>query len=377
MHLASVVNVHPLPWRRKEKHLPFHPGNSLCQFILDVLLPLSSLLFLSLFTFTCVFFSLSPLFPPLFLCIHNFVQMYTRTQTNTTNNNTKNNNDMDRDVKVVAQSSTSLVVSWKPPPGSERTVTGYYVGYKLIHSLSSSSPSSSSSLGPPASSPAKSISTSASPGREESFAYKTVEASPGKASDEHCVLSGLRRHSKYEVIVQAFNAKGAGPPSDHSEGHTLEFGKRFALTHRKVKVHFYLLPLLLSSVFRVLLLFFLLFSRSRYPRWDGPFAYSLFYWTLTVLDPPEAPSLQIESSTSASLLVTWEAKDTNPILGFYLFHKSEATEWQEVSLPAKSSEYNLTGLSCGRRYHLYLIAFNDAGRGPPSEVISAKTDGSC
>ena len=292
--------------------------------------------------------------------------MYTRTNEQPT---TKNNNDMDRDVKVVAQSSTSLVVSWKPPPGSERTVTGYYVGYKLIHSVSSSSPSSSSSLGPPVSLPSKSISTSASTGREESFAYKTVEASLGKAGDEHCVLSGLRRHSKYEVIVQAFNAKGAGPPSDHSEGHTLEFGKRFALTHRKVKA-------LATYFFPFLSLLTCLFFSSPL-LWL--FSWSIFFLPFIelVLDPPEAPSLQIESSTSSSLLVTWEAKDTNPILGFYLFHKSEATEWQEVSLPAKSSEYNLTGLSCGRRYHLYLIAFNDAGRGPPSEVISAKTDGSC
>ena len=103
-------------------------------------------------------------------------------------------------------------------------------------------------------------------------------------------------------------------------------------------------------------------------------------------------------------------EEPDPITGFYLFHKSESSEWHEVSLPALppvsssssssssasasslsstggststssggggsfSSQFNLTQLSCGRRYHLYLIAFNDAGRGPPSEVISAKTDG--
>lgn len=329
-------------------------------------------LFSTLFVYLYLTFSLLLILllflPFLLLPISLYTQLCSNVHANErTNNNVvhtqkKNNNDMDRDVKVVAQSSTSLVVSWKPPPGSERTVTGYYVGYKLIHSPSSSSPSSSSSLGPPVSSPSKSISTSASTGREESFAYKTVEASLGKAGDEHCLLSGLRRHSKYEVIVQAFNAKGAGPPSDHSEGHTLEFGERFALTHRKVKV-------LTFVLFFVSLSFFTLYPFS--------FPFSSLAFIEPILDPPEAPSLQIESSTSASLLVTWETKDTNPILGFYLFHKSEATEWQEVSLPAKSSEYNLTGLSCGRRYHLYLMAFNDAGRGPPSEVISAKTDGSC
>ena len=94
-------------------------------------------------------------------------------------------------------------------------------------------------------------------------------------------------------------------------------------------------------------------------------------------DPPSVSRLSIGSTSTSSLLLSWEAKESNPINGFYLYHKSESTDWGEVSLPAQTSEYNLTGLSCGRRYHLYLIAFNDAGRGPPSEVISAKTDGSC
>lgn len=67
---------------------------------------------------------------------------------------------------------------------------------------------------------------------------------------------------------------------------------------------------------------------------------------------------------------------SNPISGYYLFHKSESSEWEEVSLPAKMNNYNLTSLSCGKRYQLYLVAYNEAGRGTPSQVISAKTDGS-
>lgn len=98
-------------------------------------------------------------------------------------------------------------------------------------------------------------------------------------------------------------------------------------------------------------------------------------------DPPPAPSVTVSSTTTSSLLVSWDLgrgkQGENPISGFYLFHKSESSEWREVSLPSQARQHNLTQLSCGRRYHLYLIAFNGAGRGPPSEVISAKTDGSC
>lgn len=71
-----------------------------------------------------------------------------------------------------------------------------------------------------------------------------------------------------------------------------------------------------------------------------------------------------------------EGVESNPITGYYLFHKSESSEWEEVSLPAKMNNYNLTGLTCGKRYQLYLVPYNDAGRGTPSQVISAKTEGS-
>lgn len=83
-------------------------------------------------------------------------------------------------------------------------MTGYYVGYRIYS--------------PPG----------AGPGGE-AFAYKTVEATLTSSrengrSEEHCVLNGLKKHTRYEIIVQAFNSKGAGPPSDPVEIQTLEFG---------------------------------------------------------------------------------------------------------------------------------------------------------
>lgn len=75
--------------------------------------------------------------------------------------------------------------------------------------------------------------SSKSPGSErggggESFAYKTVEASVTDAShkgEEHCSLTGLKKQTRYQIMVQAFNSRGAGPPSDHAEAETLQFGK--------------------------------------------------------------------------------------------------------------------------------------------------------
>lgn len=135
-----------------------------------------------------------------------------------------------RDLKVTAQSSTSLLVAWKPP-ASEHTVTGYYVGYKLrtpaavtVTSVAASSLSSVSGIA------SKSLGSERG-GAVESLAYKTVEASlsdsphKGTAGEEHCTLTGLKKHSRYQIMVQAFNSKGAGPPSDHFDAETLQFGK--------------------------------------------------------------------------------------------------------------------------------------------------------
>ena len=80
--------------------------------------------------------------------------------------------------------------------------------------------------------PASSKSQGSERGGGESFAYKTVEASvsdsphKGTGGEEHCTLTGLKKHSRYQIMVQAFNSKGAGPPSDHAEAETLQFGER-------------------------------------------------------------------------------------------------------------------------------------------------------
>lgn len=127
-------------------------------------------------------------------------------------------------MRVTAQSSTSLLVAWKPPV-ADRTVTGYYVGYKLLSAGASGTASSLSKWA-----------GGGGGGISESFAYKTVEASivstgdrgssggPGGKGEESCGLTGLRKHARYQVMVQAFNSKGAGPPSDTAEAETLEFG---------------------------------------------------------------------------------------------------------------------------------------------------------
>lgn len=62
-------------------------------------------------------------------------------------------------------------------------------------------------------------------------------------------------------------------------------------------------------------------------------------------------------------------------LGFILFQKSETSEWEEVQFSEDRNSYIFHGLQCGMRYQFYIVAFNGAGRGQPSSVIPAQTEG--
>ncbi|KAL1487360.1 hypothetical protein MTO96_030974 [Rhipicephalus appendiculatus] len=97
-------------------------------------------------------------------------------------------------VSVQTLGPQSLKVTWKPPVPELRhgTIRGYYVGYKLHNS-------------------------------SDLHLYKTVESrgDGGEAAGE-CVLNNLRKFTKYSILVQAYNAVGAGPRSDEVIVYTAE-----------------------------------------------------------------------------------------------------------------------------------------------------------
>ncbi|KAK8777115.1 hypothetical protein V5799_029540, partial [Amblyomma americanum] len=78
------------------------------------------------------------------------------------------------------------------PPPEEQThgsVQGYYVGYRIR-------------------------------GSGQPYSYKTLQSGP---SQQECHLRELRVRTRYGVVVQAFNAKGAGPASEEVAAQTLDF----------------------------------------------------------------------------------------------------------------------------------------------------------
>jgi Down syndrome cell adhesion protein len=113
-----------------------------------------------------------------------------------------------QEIRVDAQSSTELLVSWEPPPREQwnGNILGYYVGFRerSLTSEPSSAPIFSPSLAPVTG----------------SYSFKTVEASSGS----RVVLTNLAKYTMYNIVVQAFNSRGAGPASDPVTARTMEDG---------------------------------------------------------------------------------------------------------------------------------------------------------
>lgn len=91
-------------------------------------------------------------------------------------------------------------MSWKPPRKDLQygLIRGYYVGYKAVDSLN---------VQP----------------LNKDFVYKTLEVK-NDAFVEECIVSELIRSTKYQIIVQAYNSKGAGPSSEPVFVKTLDIG---------------------------------------------------------------------------------------------------------------------------------------------------------
>ncbi|KAH7636186.1 mdscam3 [Dermatophagoides farinae] len=208
-------------------------------------------------------------------------------------------------LKAVALTSTSIKVSWKTPRKELQFgfIRGYYIGYRIIQSASSLDLSTSSS----------SSSGSNPTSQQSDFIYKTLEVK-GKDNVEECIISELKRASRYEIVVQAFNSKGAGPSSEPVHVKTLEF------------------------------------------------------------DPPTAPTLQVTEVTFNFIRLTWSMLSDQIISGYILHYKRESSDWRELKL-SNINTFTHENLRCGTRYQYYLVGFNSAGKGDPSQVVSARTDG--
>lgn len=147
----------------------------------------------------------------------------------------------------------------------------------------------------------------------EQYVYKTLESSRSSDTEEF-TLNNLRRNTEYSIRLQAFNSAGSGPASEEIVAKTLEH------------------------------------------------------------DPPSPPLIRVQSTTATSVHLLWEPPDI-PVTGYILHYKEEQNDWVKQHVPGTQQSIVLENLRCGTRYQLYMEAFNDAGKGDPTQVLSVKTEG--
>lgn len=136
---------------------------------------------------------------------------------------------------------------------------------------------------------------------------------------EH-VLTNLKKATTYTVIVQAFNSKGAGPPSAENQIKTKE------------------------------------------------------------KDPPQSPQFRITNVNIHSATIAWSnVLGSEEVTGYQIFIRGTDWETHEMVKSVLNStmptNHTINSLKCGSKYQIYLISFNEAGSSEPSGVQTFQTLG--
>ncbi|XP_076065820.1 cell adhesion molecule Dscam1-like isoform X6 [Oratosquilla oratoria] len=98
--------------------------------------------------------------------------------------------------------------------------------------------------------------------------------------------------------------------------------------------------------------------------------------TLTLTSVPQPPKIEVITTVTNKIYVQMKpttADDTTPILGYTLHYKPDFSDWENVTVSASISKYNLTDLRCSSQYKIYATAFNKIGTGEPSRITNIIT----
>ncbi|KAJ0055609.1 hypothetical protein NL108_005419 [Boleophthalmus pectinirostris] len=96
---------------------------------------------------------------------------------------------------------------------------------------------------------------------------------------------------------------------------------------------------------------------------------------ITVKALPKAPGVPVVTErTATSITLTWDSGNPEPVTYYIIQHKSKYSDdnYKEIDGVA-TTRYSVGGLSPYSDYEFRVVAVNNIGRGPPSEIIEAKT----
>ncbi|XP_036372814.1 receptor-type tyrosine-protein phosphatase delta-like isoform X6 [Megalops cyprinoides] len=96
---------------------------------------------------------------------------------------------------------------------------------------------------------------------------------------------------------------------------------------------------------------------------------------ITVKALPKAPGVPVVTErTATSITLTWDSGNPEPVSYYIIQHKSKFSEdsYKEIDGVA-TTRYSVGGLSPYSDYQFRVVAVNNIGRGPASEIIEART----
>lgn len=248
-------------------------------------------------------------------------------------------------LKVVPQSSSSILVSWSKLSDKETygPVHGYYVAYKPL-------------LEPTANNSASE--------QQHTNIYKTIQHDD-KLTKFDALLTGLKRSTKYAISVQAFNARGTGPSTEPTQVRTLDTDppkqvKLFIKHVTNCSIQLEWRPLSQSALKALKSLEATAISTEK-PDMDAR--------QLPVAMPLSAPQASLIDSSNSI------AADLVDYYSLYQAEWSEQPHWQEIRLPGYTNSHTLDNLRCGTRYQFYMMGVNKIGVGDQSDILDTKTNG--
>ncbi|XP_031351172.1 Down syndrome cell adhesion molecule-like protein Dscam2 isoform X16 [Photinus pyralis] len=98
---------------------------------------------------------------------------------------------------------------------------------------------------------------------------------------------------------------------------------------------------------------------------------------LIVNSPPRSPQVTLTSTTTNSLTVKIKPStdDSEPIHGYTIHYKPDFGNWETVQIDSQTQKYTLENLLCGTRYQVQVTAYNSIGTGDPSDNLNTRTRG--
>ncbi|KAL1110190.1 hypothetical protein AAG570_008267 [Ranatra chinensis] len=274
-------------------------------------------------------------------------------------------------IKVMSTSSSSLTVSWTPPFQPNGKITGYCIYWKSLDG-----------------------------GKERDSSKKRIPP-----TQTHFQLNQLSKSGTYEVWVTAYTKVGEGQsthpvyatPSNRGAAGIISFGGEVRVRGGDPVT---LACLVVGQPAPSRTWGPLPFPQSTQTLPDGsiyinnvqryhqrnytcsavnPAGNDQITYLVRVIVPPEAPTLIVTNTGSHWLEIHWSTTDNggSAIRGYLLEHAAsyQLLQWIEERLPRGKNSHKLISLVCGTQYHIRLRAYNSAGIGKTTDVISSRTDG--